>query len=151
MKYGELTKCFTNNHSATISYRSEGHSNVIVNHAKRALSFLKKGTFSHHFKSSGARAPSAPPPSYAPAQNVIEWFGNIEEKTRPSFISFETLDFYPSISGNLLDQALSWAVSHHRMIVCMRKFSTNEVSYVPQSLLVSNVLVNTNVLRLYTM
>ena len=114
---------------------------------KKGTFLFKKGTFSHHFKSWGARAPSAPPPSYAPAQNVIEWFGNIEEKTRPSFISFDTLDFYPSISGNLLDQALPWAVSHHRMIVCMRKFSTNEVSYVPQ-FLVSNVLVDTNVLRL---
>ena len=42
-------------------------------------------------------------------QNVIEWFGSIEEKTRHSFISFDIVDFYPSISENLLDQALSWA------------------------------------------
>ena len=42
-------------------------------------------------------------------QNAIEWFGSIEEKTRHSFISFDIVDFYPSISENLLDQALSWA------------------------------------------
>ncbi len=42
-------------------------------------------------------------------QNVIEWFGNIKEKHRHSFISFGIVDFYPSISENLLDQALSWA------------------------------------------
>ena len=42
-------------------------------------------------------------------QNVIEWFGSIEEKTRHSFISFDIVDFYRSISENLLDQALSWA------------------------------------------
>ncbi len=42
-------------------------------------------------------------------QNVIEWFGNIKEKHRHSFISFNIVDFYPSISENLLDQALSWA------------------------------------------
>ena len=42
-------------------------------------------------------------------QNVIEWFGNIKEKHRHSFISFDIVDFYPSISENLLDQALSWA------------------------------------------
>ena len=42
-------------------------------------------------------------------QNVIEWFGNIEQKSRHSFISFDIVDFYPSISENLLDQALSWA------------------------------------------
>ena len=40
-------------------------------------------------------------------QNVIEWFGNIEQKSRHSFISFDIVDFCPSISGNLLDQALS--------------------------------------------
>ena len=32
-------------------------------------------------------------------------------KTRHSFISFDIVDFYPSISENLLDQALSWASS----------------------------------------
>ena len=44
-------------------------------------------------------------------QNVIEWFGNIEQKSRHSFISFDIVHFYPSISENLLDQALSWASS----------------------------------------
>ena len=44
-------------------------------------------------------------------KNVIEWFGNIEQKSRHSFISFDIVDFYPSISENLLDQALSWASS----------------------------------------
>ncbi len=33
----------------------------------------------------------------------------MKEKHRRSFISFDTVDFYPSISENLLDQALSWA------------------------------------------
>ncbi len=36
-------------------------------------------------------------------QNVIEWFGNIKEKDRHSFISFDIVDFYPSISS------ISWA------------------------------------------
>ena len=40
-------------------------------------------------------------------QNVTEWFGNIEQKSRHSFISLDIVDFYPSISENLLDQALS--------------------------------------------
>ena len=40
-------------------------------------------------------------------QNVIEWFGNIEQKFRHSFISFDIVDFYPSIFENLLDQVLS--------------------------------------------
>ncbi len=42
-------------------------------------------------------------------QNVIEWFGNIKEKHMHCFISFDIVDFYPSISENLLDQALFWA------------------------------------------
>ena len=42
-------------------------------------------------------------------QNIIEWFGNIKEKISHFFISFDIVDFYPSISENLLDQALSWA------------------------------------------
>ena len=44
-------------------------------------------------------------------QNAIEWFGNIEQKSMHSFISFDVVYFYPSISENLLDQALSWASS----------------------------------------
>ena len=46
-------------------------------------------------------------------QNVTEWFGNIEQKSRHSFSLFDIglVDFYPSISENLLDQALSWASS----------------------------------------
>ena len=28
-------------------------------------------------------------------QNVIEWFGNNEQKSKHSFISFDIVDFYP--------------------------------------------------------
>ena len=44
-------------------------------------------------------------------QQVIEWFGNISEKSRHSFISFDIVDFYPSVSEKLLDQALCWTSS----------------------------------------
>ena len=37
------------------------------------------------------------------------WFGNINDKDRHSFISFDTVDFYPSISEKLLNEALAWA------------------------------------------
>ena len=59
MKYGDLTKCFTNNHSATISYLSEGHTNVIVSHEKRHFPF-KKGTFLITLKV-GGHVPPVPP------------------------------------------------------------------------------------------
>ena len=42
-------------------------------------------------------------------KQVIEWFGNIKDKERHSFNSFDIVDFYPSISEKLLDEALSWA------------------------------------------
>ena len=42
-------------------------------------------------------------------KQVIEWFGNMKDKERHSFISFDIVDFYPSISEKRLDQALSWA------------------------------------------
>ncbi len=43
-------------------------------------------------------------------QNVIEWFGKHQKKHIGIVLFHLTLfDFYPSISENLLDQALSWA------------------------------------------
>ena len=42
-------------------------------------------------------------------QQVISWFGNINDKDRHSFISFDIVDFYPSISEKLLNEALAWA------------------------------------------
>ena len=66
-------------------------------------------------------------------QNVIEWFGNIEQKSRHSFISFDIVDFYSSISENLLDQALSWDssladISHQDIFITLENhsFSTTE-------------------------
>ena len=43
---------------------------------------------------------------------VISWFINIKDKSRKSFISFDIVDFYPSISESLLDQAIEWAKKH---------------------------------------
>ena len=40
---------------------------------------------------------------------VIEWFKAINEKNKHTFISFDIVDFYPSISEELLDKAISWA------------------------------------------
>ena len=67
-------------------------------------------------------------------QNVIDWFGNIEEKTRHYFISFDIIDFCPSISENLLDQALSWASN-------LASISNEDISIIKharKSLLFSN-------------
>ena len=39
----------------------------------------------------------------------LSWFGNINDKGRHSFISFDIVDFYQSISEKLLKEALTWA------------------------------------------
>ena len=41
--------------------------------------------------------------------SVIHWFKNIKDKDKHSFISFDLCEFYPSITEDLLDKAISWA------------------------------------------
>ena len=43
---------------------------------------------------------------------VIDWFSNIKSKDKYSFISFDIVDFYPSISAELLTEALDFAKQH---------------------------------------
>lgn len=42
-------------------------------------------------------------------RDVHDWFKNIKRKCGYSFISFDTTEFYPSISEDLLDKTISWA------------------------------------------
>ena len=39
----------------------------------------------------------------------IEWYKNIPHKENMSFIIFDIISFYPSITDKLLNQALNWA------------------------------------------
>ena len=41
--------------------------------------------------------------------SVIEWFKNLKDKSKLSFIQFDIVEFYPSITENLLKDALNWA------------------------------------------
>ena len=43
------------------------------------------------------------------SQSVINWFKEIEHKSRYNFVSFDIVDYYPSISEELLDKAIAWA------------------------------------------
>ena len=40
------------------------------------------------------------------SDSVIEWFKNINNKSSHSFINFDVVDFYPSITDELLNKAL---------------------------------------------
>ena len=42
---------------------------------------------------------------------VIDWFKSLCDKNRHTFLSFDIFDFYPSISEDLLNKALSWATN----------------------------------------
>ena len=44
--------------------------------------------------------------------DVIEWFKKIEQKQHQSFIGFDICEFYPSITEELLDNAITFASEH---------------------------------------
>ena len=43
------------------------------------------------------------------SDDVISWFSGLPDKNRLKFISFDVVSMYPSISENLLENALEWA------------------------------------------
>ena len=45
-------------------------------------------------------------------QSVIDWFSNIKDKDKHSFLVFDIVDFYPSISEALLKSSLEYAKQH---------------------------------------
>ncbi len=45
------------------------------------------------------------------SQSVIEWFNNINDKTNHTFVSFDIVEFYPSITKELLNRVIEWAKS----------------------------------------
>ena len=45
-------------------------------------------------------------------QEVLKWFRQIENKTNASFITFDVINFYPSIKKKLFTEALDFASNH---------------------------------------
>ena len=43
------------------------------------------------------------------SQSIIEWYKKISNKPRYTFVSFDVIKFYPSITEDLPDKAISWA------------------------------------------
>ena len=50
-------------------------------------------------------------------KEVIRWFNNLEDKKQLSYLSFDIVDFYPSITDNLLIKTLKWAQKYHNIAV----------------------------------
>lgn len=44
--------------------------------------------------------------------DVLNWFGNIQQKSRQSFLNFDIEEFYPSITERLFKDALDFAALH---------------------------------------
>ena len=49
--------------------------------------------------------------SWKNTDSVINWFKSLSNKKDKTFISFDVVDFYPSINDNVLKEALEWASS----------------------------------------
>ena len=57
--------------------------------------------------------------------NVNNWFNNIENKKACSFIQFDIKEFYPSITKEILEKAISFAKS-------LMDIDDHKISFVPQ-------------------
>ena len=62
---------------------------------------------------------------------VINWFNQIPNKNKARFIKFDIVEFYPSISENLLDNAINYA----RTITTITKNTVDIIKHARESLL----------------
>ena len=62
---------------------------------------------------------------------MIEWFEKISEKERRTFVIFDIVDFYPSISEDLLTKAIEWASSYTNI----SQLDINTIMHARKSLL----------------
>ena len=66
--------------------------------------------------------------------SAIEWFKNITDKHSHSFIIFDIVEFYPSITANLLDEALNFAAQYIKITDEER----NILHHTKKSVLINN-------------
>ena len=45
-------------------------------------------------------------------KDVINWFSQLRQKNKLTFLAFDIIDFYPSISDELLNKLIEWARKH---------------------------------------
>ena len=50
------------------------------------------------------------------SHSVISWFKSIEEKQKCLFIQLDIMEFYPSITETILDNAISFALQHTSIV-----------------------------------
>jgi len=65
---------------------------------------------------------------------VIDWFKNTHNKQTSTFIIFDIVEFYPSITSDLLDKALDFAAKHHNIT----KEERDIIHHTKRSILICN-------------
>ena len=66
--------------------------------------------------------------------SVIDWFKNIKNKPSHTFLSFDIAEFYPSITEDLLNKAISWA----RKFVTISEKQIKIIKHARKSVLFNN-------------
>jgi hypothetical protein len=66
--------------------------------------------------------------------SIIDWFNNIKNKPRHSFLTFDIAEFYPSITEALFDKAIAWAQNY----VTISERQIEIIKHARNSLLFSN-------------
>lgn len=81
----------------------------LINPAKPELGKISKSTFD---RINDDIRSSTHVHQWTNSSSVTKWFKSINDKKRHTFISFDIVDFYPSITETLLDEAIVWAKQH---------------------------------------
>ena len=68
------------------------------------------------------------------SDDTISWFVNIPNKNRHTFLQFDIVEFYPSISEKLLDDAINWA----KQFTTVSEQDTHIIKHARKSLLFTN-------------
>ena len=68
------------------------------------------------------------------SEQTIAWFNSIDNKNRHTFLSFDVVDFYPSISEDLLDRAIAWG----KQFTLISDNDTKIIKHARKSLLFNN-------------
>ena len=66
--------------------------------------------------------------------SVINWFNSINDKPNHTFLSFDIVEFYPSITESLLDKVMTWA----RSLIDISNDHITIIKHVRKSLLFHN-------------
>ena len=66
--------------------------------------------------------------------SVINWFNSINDKPNHTFLSFDIVEFYPSITESLLDKVMTWA----RSLIDIPNDHITIIKHVRKSLLFHN-------------